>query len=534
MAQVPGLYYETTPAPAEVSPLRSDVAGFLGRTRRGPIGIAVRVAEWREYQREFGGLEPDSLTAYATRSYFENGGEIAWVIRLAGDEVKTAAAAWPGTGLALPGHRHLDPDGEVDSQAFLAGGEAVTHFGVEASSPGAWANEARVLIEYYRRGSLGLPEIDIEVRTQDEPRERIRGVAAPDATGLCERVNAQSRLIRMSVDVSATVVAPTELGPARRSWELTLGGGSDDPPGRVEYLNAVPVMGREAEIALVALPDLDLDLPGDPFDSTTSRIEVLRAAISEAERAHDRLVLVDLPHEVMGVDEILRAADALASELDPLEMRSAAIYHPRVSVPDPLGFVEPHRFLPPSGPVSGLISRLDRERGAHHTPANAALWDAVDAEGGFAAMEQGRLNERGINLIRCFPSRGLMVWGGRTQFALPEGRFVAHRRLIHRLVRAIRRVAQPLVFDINGPELWLAFVRAITSVLLEAWRAGALKGARPEEAFRVKCDDETNPPELQDLGQLVCEIEVAPAVPMEYIKLRVAVGREGELEVFES
>lgn len=533
MTTVPGLYYEAVPPQAEVSPLRSDVAGFLGRTRRGPIGVAVRVAEWREFEREFGGLETGSLTAYAIRSYFENGGEIAWVIRLAGEGVTTASAEWPGTGLVLPGHRHLGPGGEVDSQAFLAGSESVTKLSVDAESPGAWANDGRVLIEYYRRGSRGTPEIDLEVRIRNEPRERIRGVQAADANVLCEQVNAQSSMIRMTADMTSTVAAPVNLGPARRSWELTLDGGGDDPPGRVEYLNAVPVMGREAEIALVVLPDIDLDLPGDPFDSATARAEVLRAAISQAERSHDRLVLVDLPHHVMGVDEIFRAADALAAELDPLEMRSAAIYHPRVSVPDPLGFVEPHRFLPPSGPVSGLISRLDRERGAHHTPANAALWDAVDAEGGFTTTEQGRLNERGINLIRCFPSRGLMVWGGRTQFTRPEGRFIAHRRLIHRLVRAIRRVAQPLVFDVNGPELWLTFVRAITSVLLEAWRAGALKGARPEEAFRVKCDEENNPPELQDVGQLLCEIEFAPAVPMEFITLRVAVGREGELEVFE-
>jgi uncharacterized protein len=62
---------------------------------------------------------------------------------------------------------------------------------------------------------------------------------------------------------------------------------------------------------------------------------------------------------------------------------------------------------------------------------------------------------------------------------------------------------------------------------------GALKGARPEEAFRVKCDAETNPPEERDLGRLLCVIEFAPAVPMEFITLRVALGREGNLEVFE-
>jgi len=111
---------------------------------------------------------------------------------------------------------------------------------------------------------------------------------------------------------------------------------------------------------------------------------------------------------------------------------------------------------------------------------------------------------------------------------------VAHRRLIHLLVRAIRRVAEPLVFDTNGPALWLRFVRSITSVLLEAYRAGALKGNSPVEAFRVSCDATTNPPENVDLGIVTCNIEVAPAAPMEFILLRVSVSKEGKLEVFES
>jgi phage tail sheath protein FI len=128
----------------------------------------------------------------------------------------------------------------------------------------------------------------------------------------------------------------------------------------------------------------------------------------------------------------------------------------------------------------------------------------------------------------------LVVWGGRTADANQPPTFIAHRRLIHRLIRAIRRVADPLVFDVNGPELRLTIVRAITTVLLEAWRAGALKGATADEAFRVRCDEKTTPPEEQDLGRVFCEIELAPAVPMEFILLRVALSTDAALEVFET
>jgi hypothetical protein len=204
-------------------------------------------------------------------------------------------------------------------------------------------------------------------------------------------------------------------------------------------------------------------------------------------------------------------------------------------VPDPLGgSARPLRSVPPSGHVAGVTSRLDRERGAHYTPANAPVFDAVDLTRHHEESGIGLLNENGINVLRCSPGRGLQVWGGRTLDLAASRRFVAHRRLIHRLVRAIRRVAEPLVFDVNGPDLWLMLVRSVTTVLLEAFRAGALKGARPEEGFFVNCDEKTNPPEERELGRVLCQIGIAPAVPMEFITLTLCLSGEGKLEVFES
>ena len=89
-----------------------------------------------------------------------------------------------------------------------------------------------------------------------------------------------------------------------------------------------------------------------------------------------------------------------------------------------------------------MISRLDRVRGAHHTPANAVLEDAVDLDPALAEPEQVATFEAGLNLLRCAPGRGLQVWGGRTLD--PGHLYVAHRRLPHRLVRAVHRVADPL------------------------------------------------------------------------------------------
>jgi hypothetical protein len=560
----PGLYFEIAPPPPDVAPLRSDIAGFIGPTRRGPVDEVVRVEEWREFERIFGGLDRASTTSYSVRSYFENGGETAYVLRIAAG-AQAGGATWPPAGPVdairnppIPGHLVKSASGVVQSAAFLSNDSAVSELTITAATPGAWANGAHISIEYRRQGSVGDPEVDIVTRVAGEPTETLRALPARaagippapsgeqkiDLTRLVDLVNQRSRFIKLAVRADKLLVPRATPGPSRLTWTITLSGGFDARPGLAEYLRAVDAMSREPAVAILAIPDLYTDVPFN-FDASAPAVaqgslSVLRQALTAADALHDRMVLIDLPADAatetvpLTTDRIVNAVKALREAFEAHELRAGAVYHPPVRIPDPLGdAVAPQRLLPASGPVAGLISRLDRERGPHHTPANAVLYDAVDVLQSFDRVDQGRLADAGVNVIRCVPARGLTVWGGRTLDLNGAGRFVAHRRLTHRLVRAIQRVAQPLVFEVNGPEVWLALVRAITSVLLEAWRRGALKGSRPEQAFRVKCDAETNPPEERDLGRVLCLVEFAPAVPMEFITLRVALGREGNLEVFE-
>jgi len=50
----------------------------------------------------------------------------------------------------------------------------------------------------------------------------------------------------------------------------------------------------------------------------------------------------------------------------------------------------------------------------------------------------------------------------------------------------------------------------------------ALDLATPQQAFYVKCDAETNPPELRDVGQVVTEIGVAIVRPAEFVIFRIS------------
>jgi hypothetical protein len=552
-ANAPGLSFTAAPRQAEVSPLRSDVAGFIGRLRRGPLGAVLRVEGWRSFLREFGGLDKDAPTTYAIRGYFENGGEVAYVARVG---LSAPPDAKRTIGIATADWHVREQEGKPALDEPPAGFSFLT-YRIEASSPGDWSDGTSVVIDYSSKGLSGVPEIDIVTRAPQEPAHYLIGLPLrlppgrtfteltggpdelPESQLLPKLVELRSPLIRLQPESEWTpgIQQPAANQPApprTLHWEFTLRFNEPSPDQKKrcqellkqEYFDAITAFENESEIAVVAAPGLVEDFEDHLFD----RQAIVAGLLAQAENLRDRLVLIDLDQE----KDISEGMDEIRTDNEG-RLRNGAVYHPWLSVPDPLGGIRrPLRKLPPSGHVAGVISRFDRERGAHHTPANAPVFEAVDVAKGFTPEEQAALNDNGVNLLRCFPGRGIQVWGGRTLSRDADKRFVAHRRLIHRLVRAIRRVAEPLVFDINGPELWLVFVRAVTTVLLEAWRAGALKGERPEESFRVQCDEKLNPPEEQDLGRVVCEIEIAPATPMEFIVLRVSLSGDGRLEVFES
>ena len=508
--ELPGLTVEVAPPSAVLPPpLRTDVAGFLGATRRGPIGTPVRVTGLNGYRDVFGDLDPAADTSYAVRGYYDNGGDLAWITRVTGAGT-SATAEW--------------------SVAGLSGFPGLVAYQVVATSPGTWAEGGQVTIGYrFRSASLaGSPEVDVRVVI---PGETVEVFTRIPVDQIAERT-ADSRLIRF-VPVPG-IAAPPE-GPARlaKVSELFLSGGTDAAPDVDDYLAAVQALADQPEVAIVSAPDLGRHLP-----AVDDRRAVVAALLAAAAGQLDRLVLLDVPPGQAG--NTLAPQDALAwaaavPPVDPVQRRAGAVYYPGLLVPDPLGgLTAPLRALPPSGHVAGVISRLDRERGAYVTPANVVLEEAVDLDPALSEPEQEVVFGAGLNLLRCAPGRGLQVWGGRTLDITPSHvSYVAHRRLLHRLVRAIHQVADPLVFEVNGPELRLSLVRGVTSVLLAAFRAGALAGARPQDGFQVVCDGTNNPPG-GDPGRVVCDIGVAPAVPMEFIHLRLLITEQSQAQVIES
>ena len=203
------------------------------------------------------------------------------------------------------------------------------------------------------------------------------------------------------------------------------------------------------------------------------------------------------------------------------DTKYGAVYYPWLQVANPAGNGE-SLLVPPCGYMAGVYARSDTERGVHKAPANEVVRGAIGVEKQITKSEQDILNPIGINCIRAFPGRGIRVWGARTLSSDPAWRYINVRRLFNFVEKSIQLGTQWVVFEPNDMDLWARIRRDINAFLTMVWRSGALFGATPSQAFYVKCDEETNPPEARDLGQVVIEIGIAPVKPAEFVIFRIS------------
>jgi Bacteriophage tail sheath protein len=113
--RAPGVYVEELGAQSHpIAGVATSTAGFIGEAAAGPIEEAELVTSFTDFDRAFGGLEPDAELGYAVMAYFANGGREAWVVRVhRADDVTTGLAALeavdPLNVLCIPGVVDADP-----------------------------------------------------------------------------------------------------------------------------------------------------------------------------------------------------------------------------------------------------------------------------------------------------------------------------------------------------------------------------------------------------------------------------------------
>jgi uncharacterized protein len=479
----------------------TSTAAFLGLAQKGPIGVAVPITNFSQFLKTFGTYIDGAFLAFAVKSFFGEGGTSCYVVRTChyagGPKVPTAASS------------------AMNFQN--SGGGPINVLGITALSAGIWGDNISVsLRDAVPAGERFVLEIKYNGNVVEIHDALTLDAASPDYA--VSRINAISEYVKAADLVpAASVLTALQRKPAATAAPVFLAGGSDGTSGLIAADFAGEANLGNGLIAFDAVDDINIVGIPDALDRN-----VHLRGIAYCELRKDCVYLIDSQATIGNADDVVnyKLAQGLYSG-NAFNSKYAALYAPWVMVTDPRNGKKIK--IPPCGPVAGRFAAVDVNRGVHKPPAgmeDGRFLTVLDTDRDFSDADQAKLNPQGINVIRKFTGAGTVIWGARTVSKDPEWTYLNVRRLFLFLEGTIENSTKWTVFEPNDIRLWKSLETNIASFLRTQWAIGALVGLKEEEAFYVKCDAETNPPESIDLGRVITEIGVAPVKPAEFVIFR--------------
>ncbi|MCL1905412.1 MAG: phage tail sheath subtilisin-like domain-containing protein [Clostridiales bacterium] len=288
----------------------------------------------------------------------------------------------------------------------------------------------------------------------------------------------------------------------------TLTGGVNDSLGGItpqDYKDAITAL-EKVRVNIVCVPDASSFDPNDPI--------VQLALLEHCASMGDRFAVLDCAAN-LSVGSAIDQRKRFGSS------SYGAVYYPWIEIPHPLG--QGRVKVPPSGHIAGVYARTDDKKGVHKAPANEVINGSLGPVSILNHTEHGLLNESGVNAIVNVPGNGVTIMGGRTltDSSQTQWRYINVRRLLLYVENSIQEATRFAVFLPNNPSLWATVKRQVSDFLTGVWRDGALFGATPGDAFKVKVDEELNPPSVRALGKLTIEVVLYPVTPAEFVIFRV-------------
>ncbi|NWF69245.1 MAG: phage tail sheath family protein [Chloroflexi bacterium] len=508
----PGVYVEEVDKGTKpIESVGTAVAAFVGYTERASdvqngqtvslLGKPTLVTNWSQYVQKFGGFVDGIYLPDAVYGYFANGGGRCYIV-----SVKTLGGS-TDPAMASPAEVTIKSADE----------KAVPLLTFSAKEAGPTGNVIRTEIKPGDAPQTFTLNISVGGEVKESFENLTIGKGERDVASV---LKTQSKLL--NVKVTATKVdAKSELAPAPGIYNLVGGDMKKTSVTLKDYQGSTAerrgLGGLEPldDVTMICVPDLMSSYQAGEMDLRGVQA-VQQAVIDYCERVKYCFAILDAPPGLMP-----QQVKEWRMQVN-YDTTRAALYYPWIETADMTGANGRTRTVPPSGHIAGIYARTDETRGVHKAPANEVVRGALGLEVQVTKGEQDMLNPIGVNCVRPFPGRGIRVWGARTLSSDPSWRYINVRRLFNMIEESIERGTQWVVFEPNDSNLWARVSRDISAFLKLVWRSGALFGTTPEQAFYVKCDEETNPPEVRDVGQLIVEVGLSPVKPAEFVIFRIS------------
>ncbi|MFT4865640.1 MAG: phage tail sheath protein FI [Ilumatobacter sp.] len=507
----PGVYVEeVASSSATLSAGATAVAAFVGFTAKAPTddpkdpeGLKPRlVTNWTQYETLYGGFVEGAMLPLSVYGYFNNGGALAYIVRIP----HTVPSEEPGQLALTSGDRALGPAVEFTSVG-AAGNITVT------VQPEPAADDA---------ADDAPPTFEVIIADGADEPETYSGVTLGGISGTINgtstkvKVETKIDIDQLTADLQTLPTGTFAIVPAEPVSIPVAGKSFSGSESARTGINGLTIAD---DVTMVMVPDLVTAATNSDGEIDMAMWKSVQLAlINHCEGQANRMAVLDAPPSMtpMQVKE-WRSDQAM------YDSAFAALYYPWIEVDNPSGSKgNTSIHVPPSGHLAGVWARTDETRGVWKAPANEIVRGALNVETDITKAEQGLLNPIGINCIRPFGTQGIRVWGARTLSSNTDWTYINVRRLFNMIETSIMSGTQYAVFEPNDQKLWEGLKRTVNSFLRGLWRDGALFGASAEQAFFVKCDAETNPPDSIDLGKVVVEIGIAPVKPAEFVIFRIA------------
>ncbi len=484
----PGVYIEELPSGVHtIAGVATSIAVFIGWAAKGPVDKANLVLSWSDFNNQYGGMDSRSLLGYAVSHFFTNGGQQAYIIRLASAADSKMAS---------------DTLGSLTVTASSAGGWG-NDYSIGITNPSGGANRFRLQVLYTPAGSPP------PAPTVVESFENL-GISTPDPQGrfVADVINNSSNYI--AVSASGTTI------PATGTTKLGTGtAGADGTvlhPTTSDFETALaPLYAQDGVLDQIDLFNL-LCIPGETKASVLQGLE----ACCERCRA---FLIADSDPNVINVQTVAATGPEIPGP-------NAAFYFPWIQAPDPLN-QNISRNYPPSGFVAGVYAATDASRGVWKAPAGTAtgLVGTTGVAVSLTDAQNGVLNPAAVNCIRNFSVYGTVVWGARTtqgnDQAASQWKYIPVRRLALYLETSLYRGTQWVVFEPNDEPLWAQIRLNVGAFMQTLFRQGAFQGTTPQQAYFVKCDSDTTTPTDQNNGIVNIVVGFAPLKPAEFVILQI-------------
>lgn len=531
----PGVYVEEIPSGIKpIEAVGTSTGAFVGIAEQGSVGKAELVTNFSQFMQKFGGFIPNGFLAYGVQHFFAEGGTRCYVVRAY--------------------NKPLNGEDGIAHTTILGLSPMDTVLEVKALNPGAWGNRIsidieedpdpddiantkerfKLIVNYQEKGEAKSKVVETY---ENLTMPALTSDGLPNLNYVVFQINEISKYISVKVpeglaDADRHMPLTTIDGDIRLMAEYALTNGSDGEVLSADDLaSGLDAFDKVDDINIVATPDI-VATHNQIVATDLQRRDAIIKAFTYCENRMDCFYIADCvknltPQEVLAFKQGL-SANGKDFTGNAFNSKYGALYYPWIEVTDPL--TARRMLFPPSCAMAGTYSATDVRRGVHKAPAGTIdgyLNVAANIERIVTKGEQDTLNNKGINVIRKFPEAGIVVWGARTVSSDPEWKYINVRRLFLMIEESIDEGTQWVVFEPNDARLWDRIVTNVTAFLRTVWASGALVGAKPEQAFFVKCDSETNPPESVDLGRVITEIGVAPVKPAEFVIFRIMQSKGG-------